>query len=93
MKIYLVGDYGPGHYHVKSVHRTKSGALKAWNSHRLYLLQNAKNSLKNDKYYKDMLKEIIRNLSCKDPKKMIMVPMKHHLSMKKKLRNRHGKGR
>ncbi|MCX6816053.1 MAG: hypothetical protein NT120_04345 [Candidatus Aenigmarchaeota archaeon] len=73
MKVYLVGDYGPEHYNVKSVHRTKTGALKAWNRHRLYLLQDAKNSLKNhknDKYYKDMLKEMIRNLSCKDPKKI-----------------------
>jgi hypothetical protein len=72
MKIYLVGDYGPEHYSVKSVHRTKAGALKAWNRHRLYLLQDAKSSLKRckNKFDRDMYKEIIKNLSCKDPKKI-----------------------
>ncbi len=31
MKVYIVGDYGPEHNAIKSVHRTKTGALKAWN--------------------------------------------------------------
>ncbi|MBI5061209.1 MAG: hypothetical protein HZB67_02750 [Candidatus Aenigmarchaeota archaeon] len=70
MKVYLVGDYGPEHNSVKSVHITKTGALKAWNKHRLNLLHEAKQSLKRSKQGKDMWKEMIRNLSCKDPKKI-----------------------
>ena len=60
MKIYLVGDYGPEHNSIKSAHRTKAGALKAWNSHRLSLLHNAKQSLKGSKTEKDMWREMIK---------------------------------
>ena len=72
MKIYIVGDCGPEHNNVKSVHRTKSGALKAWNNHRLHLLQDAKNSLKRckNKDDREMFEEMVKNLSCKDPKKI-----------------------
>ena len=70
MKVYLVGDYGPEHYDVKSVHRTKAGALKAWNKHRLCLLHSAKDLLERDKESEDIWKEEIRTLSCTDPKKM-----------------------
>jgi len=30
MKVYVVGDEGPGHSTIRSVHRTYEGSLKAW---------------------------------------------------------------
>ncbi|MFA4819745.1 MAG: hypothetical protein WC613_02180 [Candidatus Aenigmatarchaeota archaeon] len=74
MKIYIVGDHGPEHNSIHSVHKTREGALKAWNRRRLYLLREARQFLKGSKYGKDMWKEIIKNLSCKDPKKIDNYP-------------------
>jgi len=74
MKIYIVGDHGPEHNSIQSVHKTREGALKAWNRHRLYLLQDARKFSKGSKYGKSMCKEIIKNLSCKDPKKIDNYP-------------------
>jgi Fe-S cluster biosynthesis and repair protein YggX len=70
MKVYIVGEVGAEHNIIKSVHKTREGALKAWNKHRLYLLNDAKRSLKASKNDKDMYKKMVRNLSCKDPEKI-----------------------
>ncbi|MEK6894371.1 MAG: HEPN domain-containing protein [Nanoarchaeota archaeon] len=48
-KVFIVGDYGPEHYSIESVHKTKEGALKAWNKHRLEMLKEAKESLEGNK--------------------------------------------
>ena len=70
MKMYIVGDWGPEHNMICSVHKTYKGALKAWNKRRLELLGEAKASLKRNDDMKEMFYEIVRNLSCKDPKKI-----------------------
>ena len=73
-KIFVVGDYGPEHHIIKSIHKTKEGSLKAWNKHRLEMLANAKASLernKNDlKETREMYEEEVKNLSCEDPETM-----------------------
>ncbi len=75
MKIYVVGDCGPEHNSVFSVHKTYSGALKAWNKLRLELLNKAKHNLeKSDKYSKSMYKTMVKNLSCKNPGKIDNYP-------------------
>lgn len=68
-KVYVVGDYGPEHNEIKSIHKTYVGALKAWNKLRLKLLNRAEYYLKNsDKDDKDMYKRMVKNLSCANPK-------------------------
>lgn len=75
MKLYIVGDKGPEHNHVWSAHKTHKGAFQAWNALRLKLLTDAKASLKrSDKYTKKMYAEMVKNLSCKDPKKIDNYP-------------------
>jgi hypothetical protein len=75
MKVYIVGDRGPEHNSVLSIHKNYRGALNAWNKLRLNLLNKAKKFLKNsDKLDKDMYDEMVRNLSCKDPKKIDNYP-------------------
>ena len=69
MKIYLVGDYGPEHYTIKSIHKTYKGALKAWNKHRMRLLSEAGYFVTREPK-ETMWKDMVKNLSCKDPKKM-----------------------
>ena len=74
MKIYIVGDWGPEHNSIKSIHRSYKGALKAWNKHRIFLLKDAKSFLSGEKLYKEMWKRIAKNLSCKDPNKIDNYP-------------------
>ena len=67
--VYVVGDYGPEHNNIVSIHKSYEGALKSWEQLRRELTQKAKYYLKNpDKFSKKMFSEIVKNLSCKDPK-------------------------
>ena len=69
MKVYVVGDSGPEHNSIQSIHKTYGGALKAWDKVRIDLLENAKDFL--EKYKNDeMWQRIVNNLSCKDPEKI-----------------------
>jgi len=70
MKICIVGDYGPEHYTIKSIHRTYKGALKAWEDHRIRLLDSAKYMMKNSPEDKKLYAREVKVLSCKDPEKM-----------------------
>ncbi len=54
MKVFIVGEYGPEHNLIISIHKTRKGAFRAWNNHRLHLLHSAKQSLKDEKYDKKM---------------------------------------
>ena len=75
MKIYIVGDSGPEHNSIFSIHETYKGALKSWNKLRIDLLNKAKYSLKkNHKWSRDMYMEMIKNLSCTDPEKIDNYP-------------------
>lgn len=74
MKAYLVGDCGPEHNNVYSVHKTYKGALQAWNKRRLELLHEAKSFLKSSNVMKSMWQEMVKSLSCKDPKKIDNYP-------------------
>ena len=74
MKVYIVGDDGPEHNLIRSIHRTYEGALNAWNELRISMLAIAKSRLKEDRFDPKMWGEIVRNLSCKDPKKMENYP-------------------
>lgn len=73
MKVFAVGDHGPEHNTIRSIHKTKEGALKAWNELRLELLEMAKSFLKND-YSREMWQEMVDNLSCEDPEKIDNYP-------------------
>jgi acyl-CoA reductase-like NAD-dependent aldehyde dehydrogenase len=72
LKVYLVGDHGPEHSHVISVHKTKEGALKAFQARRMELLEEAKERLKqgDSDWAKEMFKETVKNLSEKNPDKI-----------------------
>ena len=74
MKVYVVGNAGPEHNTIHSIHKTQMGALKAWNKLRLELLTEAKSALKGNKEDREMYQRIIKNLSYKDPKKMSNYP-------------------
>lgn len=105
MKIFIIGDDGPEHNHIHSIHKTHEGALKVWNKLRLELLTEAKRMLKwdkeearktlkrgtwfdgkklskdNIKYFRDKTKNgdemyirMIKQLSCKDPRKIDNYP-------------------
>jgi len=105
MKVFIVGDDGPEHDNLISVHRTYAGALKVWKIHRCELLAEAKRMLESDKkearemlkrgtwddgkkldkcnikYFKEkatkggeMWLRIIKNLKCRDPKKIDNYP-------------------
>ncbi len=75
MKVYIVGDCGPEHNSIISIHKSYNNALKTWNKLRLELLNRAKYSLKNsDKDSEEIYKEMVKNLSCKDPKKIDNYP-------------------
>lgn len=78
MKIYIVGDDGPEHNSIHSVHRTYEGALKVWNDLRLDLLERAKSSLKSslkrDSSSREMWQRMANHLSCEDPKKIDNYP-------------------
>lgn len=47
MKVFIVGDDGPEHNSIRSIHMTYEGALKEWNKLRMELLERVKNFLKN----------------------------------------------
>jgi len=78
--VYIVGDYGPEHTFIKSVHGSRKGALKAWNEHRLLLKNSAKEWLKRcqktgrDNCMIEILEREIKNLSCKSPKEISNYP-------------------
>jgi len=81
MKVYIVGDCGPEHNSIRSVHKTYAGALKEWNMLRLELLSEAKSSLKRIRKGKkrdDCMSKIYgrmaKNLQCKDPRKIDNYP-------------------
>ena len=74
MKVYVVGDYGPEHNSIRSVHQTHKGALKEWNRLRVELLEHAKDFLKKSKFNKEMWQRMVDNLSCEDPKKIDNYP-------------------
>lgn len=75
MKVYIVGDCGPEHNSIISIHKNYNNALKAWNKLRLELLNSAKYFLKkSDNDSEDLYKEMVKNLSCKDPKKIDNYP-------------------
>lgn len=40
--VFIVGDYGPEHNEILSIHKTYPGAFKAWNKLRLELLKEAR---------------------------------------------------
>jgi len=65
MKVYIVGDHGPEHNSISSVHKTYKGAFKAWNSLRKQLKKNAEYFLKDCRgSSREMYERIIKNLSC-----------------------------
>ena len=76
MKVYVVGDHGPEHNSIRSIHRTYDGGLKEWDKLRLELLGEALSFLKNakEKTGREMYQEIVKNLSCKDPNKIDNYP-------------------
>lgn len=63
MRVYIVGDHGPEHSIIHSIHRTYAGALKSWNKARLRLLRSAKAYLEHDKS-EEMWQRIVKSLSC-----------------------------
>lgn len=70
-KIYLVGEWDPESEFVESVHTTHQGALKAWEKIRRMRLRQARAHLKQcDKWGKEMYREMVENLSCKNPEKI-----------------------
>jgi hypothetical protein len=73
MKVYIVGDHGPEHNSIKSVHKTYEGALKSFTALRKELLKKAKSHLKEGPF-EEMYERIIKNLSCEDPKKIDNYP-------------------
>jgi len=76
MKVYVVGDCGPEHNSIASMHRTYKGAFKEWDRIRRMLLNEAKRYLKGNKtrWGKEMYKRMAKNLSCKNPKKIDNYP-------------------
>ena len=54
MNVYFVGDHGPEHNSIHSVHKIYEGALKAWNELRVSLLQDAQSFLEKDRTDKEM---------------------------------------
>ena len=69
-KVYIVGEWGPESNTVLSVHRTKKGAMKAWEERRLMLLKDAKCYVKSRSEDKEIYSYMVKVYSCKDPDKM-----------------------
>ena len=66
-KVYIVGDNGPEHDSIHSIHWTYDGAFKAWNELRISLLNEAKSHLKGaDTDSKDMYDLIADAYKMKD---------------------------
>lgn len=80
MNVFAVGDDGPEHNWICSIHKTYEGALKAWNEHRLELLREAEESLdyakSKEKIWIDMYASSVKKLSCEDPEKIDNYPHK-----------------
>ena len=77
MRVNIVGDHGPEHNSIRSIHKTYKGTLKAWNTLRQELLDNAKSMLdRNPKKnsIKKIYERIINNLSCEEPEKIDNYP-------------------
>ena len=105
MKVFIVGDHGPEHNSIRSIHKTYAGAFREWEKLRLELLadakrgfewsrKDAKETLKEGtgyngeklgkesiRYYREratkggeMYIRMIKNLKCRDPKKMDNFP-------------------
>lgn len=74
MIVYVVGDHGPEHNSIRSVHRTYEGAFKEWNKLRIELLREAQSLLKKEDTCIDIWKRMVKNLQCKDPKKIDNFP-------------------
>jgi len=78
MKVYTVGDDGPEHNNVISLHKTYDGAFQAWNERRQELLKEARSSLrrckKRGKHWRDIWEPMVKSLSCKDPEKIDNYP-------------------
>ena len=74
MKVYIVGDHGPEHNSIKSIHKTHKGALKAWDKLRLELLEDVKSSIGKVKDISGICKKMVKSLSCKDPDKIDNYP-------------------
>ncbi|MFT4326860.1 MAG: hypothetical protein ACMXYK_05130 [Candidatus Woesearchaeota archaeon] len=70
MKVYVVGEEGVEHSFIYSVHKSKKGALKAWNDIRISLLEHAKSCIRESSEDNDMFETIVKNLSCTDPEKL-----------------------
>lgn len=88
--IYLVGDQGPEHYNVHSVHKTHRGALKSFEKVRIELFENAQSSLescktRNDGFGIAMYAEIVKRLSNKDPRTIDNYPQETPFIHKRKL--------
>lgn len=73
LKVYIVGDCGPEHNSIRNIHKNYSSALKEWNILRIELLNNAKRYSKRDKK-EEMWHRMVKNLKCKDPKKIDNYP-------------------
>lgn len=77
-EVYVVGDSGPEHNTISSIHRTYNGAFVAWDKHRKELQRHAKeilsNSVNSCSSTKEMYERIVKSLSCKDPKKIDNYP-------------------
>ncbi|PIO07029.1 hypothetical protein COT47_01795 [Candidatus Woesearchaeota archaeon CG08_land_8_20_14_0_20_43_7] len=73
MRIYIVGEEGEDHNYIIGAHRTYDGALKAWNEVRKDLLDRARHS-DSGGTSRQLQKDMIKNLSCEDPKKIDNFP-------------------
>ena len=73
MKVYIVGEDGEDHNYIISVHKTYEGAFKAWDEVRKDLLDRAKHS-DSGGTSKHLQKDMIKKLSCEDPKKINNFP-------------------
>ena len=71
--VYLVGDHGPEHNSIHSIHKTYKEARKAWNNLRLDLLEEMESFLKKDQT-NEMWQCIVKNLSCEDPENIDNYP-------------------
>ena len=72
MKIYLVGECDYEGFWVRSAHRTKAGALKAWNEIRLGMLADAQRRLADAELLSERCcwQEDVDALSSDDPAKV-----------------------
>ena len=91
--IYVVGDHGPEHNSIISIHRTKEGALNAFQEHRKYLLESAKDSLErckkrsDDEFMVEIYEREVKNLKEEDPEKIDNYPQETPYLHKKELKD------